>query len=416
MDLLKEYRTLFHSDKNILSLEQLTCQDVQVIPSHVKIYGLIKQVTAGGRTSRSAFMKTIYLTDPTGQLTIESEDKLTLIPGNILRMNHVIKTAMPRSFRYNREVNGDLDQIPSLTFDYEAIESGSFKTNHFLDEKDVQICKFLELWQATCILSFQFSQLTRTGGKCYIDFACQVLAQRTTRRNVNLVVSDGSICGVPVQDQFKQDYAVVRPEFGNSFERSYEPMMTLLKDRLVHICVWANESNFSIDHFSTCCQVIPGDKAYLLFLNIEVSPSGFNDIMLSMRSGHHQGKAVRIISPTSILGKLLSQRLESAISQVTQLQSIESSSTFDDSYFDVGSDFEEEVENESFDKTPSREDWFKKLPSHITRQSLMALSQDQIELYIQLIKDADKSNFQANELGGLAQQEMIEILQEMIKN
>ena len=412
-DFLQQLQTIITSKPGLKGCQQLN-QDLTPFSSPGTLLAIIKSVTAEGKTSRNASTKCIQLQDPSGKITITSDDKLQLEPGNILRVSNLLKTfnASTMTVSYTCQTNGTgrLQQINTFAFDYESREPKAFEERFFPEDTHREVCQVLESWQANNLLSWNFSQLTPVKSKIYVDFVCEVICQRTTRRNVNLIVWDGCQPGVEVRDQFAPQYAHHIPEFKGEYQRCDQSLIDLVQDKVVHVCVWMNESHAAIDHFATCCKVIPGDKAYLVLFNVEVASCGFNHVMLSMRSGHHQGKAVRVVSPSSILGRLLTSRLEDAAFDLMESQVIQESSK------EVS--MKESVDTrETSPKNPNKsqgEQLFKLLPPHITYNSLMNLTISEIDSYQEILSDADSVNFQEYELGPyLSPEKMIEILSEV---
>lgn len=411
-DFVAQFNALVSSQSAFLkSLVQLK-DDRSPFSCGATIFAIIKSVTAGGMTSKSATIKTIQLSDPTANLDIESEDKLQLFPGHILKIENIGKIVTGNIVKYRCQGTTRLQQIPTFTFDFENRLPEIFDQRYFAISHHREACKILESWQAEKLLSWNFSKLSHVFSKTYLDFACEVIGQKTTKRNINLIVWDASKPSVQIQDQFRQDYADNRKEFGGTFQRMDESLLSLVGDRVAHICVWMNESYSSIDHFKTCMNIIPGRQAYLVFLNVEVSPIAGQGLAFSMRSGHHQGKGVRVVSPLSILGRLLSSRLDETIFDL-QLEDIESTQPPAETATDNAStDALHGMTTPAEAVSSTRIEMLSQQPAHISRQYFVKeATLAELDGYEELLRNADPVNFDDPEFGvSLSPAERLEVL------
>lgn len=408
-DFSADITTLLAScSESILSLAQLKDEKTPFCDG-ATIFAIVKSVTARGMSRKSATTKTLQICDPTGTLDLESGDKLELLPGHIIRIKNLNKRVADNVVRFVCHQTTQLEQIPTFTFDYENKQPESFDKKFFIVDSHRDICKLLETWQASKILSWDFSKLALSQNKAYVDFACSVVGQRTTKRNINLIVWDGSKPSVHVVDQFKESYADKRKEFDGSFERNDSSTLSLVRDRVAHICVWMNESYSSIDHFETCIRVIPDRHSFLVFFNVEVAPV-YDGLTLSMRSGHHQGKGVRVVSPQSILGRHLSSKLEEVIFDL-ELDAFDDAEAMVETTATVISKNEPVAEESIPSLSAPEEELFSRLPSHISRESLLRFTLEEIEEYETLLTNGDDVNFTSTEFGNsLSSSDFLRIL------
>lgn len=102
-------------------------------------------------------------------------------------------------------------------------------------------------------------------------------------------------------------------------EQTRANVQDLCRGFTVDVNVWSNEEKSKTPclHFESClndCHL--DDDDFLLLLNVEIKRQAFNHFSLTMHSGHHRGKAARIVRSRSILGRLFQKRMTASLSQV----------------------------------------------------------------------------------------------------
>ena len=369
-----------------------TIRDLLSQPSHsrssVSLYGVVRRVSADMKTAKSAKSKTLGLMDPSCDSTItvcyqhnvfSSNKTRVIVPGNVLR----ISCLRPRGAAGYECDETSATQIPTFEFDYENGSPATF-AEEFFKNGDKELVRQLEQWLAERILASGFSRLPAVSGrdKCYIDFACQVLEQRATKKNVTLTVWDGELPSVPVVDSFNVQYSC--NIYGDSYRRRNEDTFSLAPHKHVFVTVWQNESQSSVDHFLTCSSLdVNQTQAFLLFLNTEVSALD-GGVCLHMRSGHHQGKAVRVIHPHSILGRLLHARLADAV--------------FDAELENTCPSVEETASaTETRSLTSTEQELIRSLPPYMSLDLLIQWSSQSLSSYETLVRESQEEDFPEDE-------------------
>lgn len=376
--------------------------------SSLPLYAVVSKVSAGQLTATSAKLKTLVLVDescPSG-VTVScvhnvfaQKEKRNIIPGNILRISRVARQA-DGTFSCDEAV---ISQIPAFRFDYENGTPASFAATYF-PKGDSQIVRRLEKWFADRILLQDFSQLPviTPGSKTYIDFVCQVLEQRATKRNVNLTVWDGSQPSFCVTDNFRAQYCDYI--YGDTFCRKNDDVFHLAPQKHVYITIWKNESQSAIDHYHTCSTLeLSGTGGMLLFLNAEIMSTAAG-VALNLRSGHHQGKAVRVVHPDSVLGRQLNRRLTDAIFDAE----MEACGQSDDPVFSEAPVVPQTGKRKL---TSAESELLHSLPAHMSLSQLMSQSDQSLDSFKQLVLHSDDMNFPADDLSnGFGKEQVLQLL------
>ena len=262
--------------------------------------------------------KSFLINDPTDEagITITVKGKTNiLLPGDILKLTDV-KTVSESSYVVESK---NLIQYHSFSYDYN--QHTNFDESAYLEhpfeenEKDEKICETLEKWLSADLLSRKFNQLQQVPSRRYIDFVAQVVEQRMMRKSVVISLWDGTNPGTSTEDPYKSDYACNYTQCGNDYTvrvnqriKDFLPM-----NKYVYVNVWRNTSELGNEHFQRAAHFLGDGNDLLVMFNVEVAPSSHGNeypIQLNMRSGHHQGKAVRVVKRHSILGKSFTKILE----------------------------------------------------------------------------------------------------------
>jgi len=170
--------------------------------------------------------------------------------------------------------------------------------------------------------------LPHENNRNWINFIVgQVVRQQLMELSDVMTVWDGSPAMYPVRYPFVEQYAAVESNEGwNTLEMPDQHLKQLPANLFVGINVWRNWDTVCL-HWERChafrCNDPDKNKDFLLFSNVEVKLTpddmlpeqdrgrGFVD--LTLRSGQHRGKSVRVVYKQSILGKLFRQKLDAVI-------------------------------------------------------------------------------------------------------
>ncbi|RWR99924.1 hypothetical protein B4U79_17216 [Dinothrombium tinctorium] len=298
----------------------------------VNIYGVVKEIAdfnengSDSRKKQTPIVKLVTLIDPTdseGLVLRVIDQPLYFVPSCALRVkglkintrNNIVEFIYDKVFRFPDEFSTDLHQMPMFEFDF----APGNECQHFTDETDEQIIKYLESWYSDKMLNeTNLGSLPepRSSHPSYINIACKVLSKRVLQQSVILRIWDGS------KPNFKFDYKA-SIEYINNLAANHNaanamcalqsPKTSLFKDvnkevlnetaddlmleNSIVVNIWANESELNCNHFNAANSLtLKNGDDLLLLTNVEVNKAGDGDIaLLVLRSGRHRGKGARVI-------------------------------------------------------------------------------------------------------------------------
>lgn len=301
------------ANKTCLTLRELTANRTpQIVPATV--YALIKIVTEVPDSS----IKKLVLYDPTYdnvRVSVSAAANHIFTIGNIVKMKN-IEVLPGLEFRCELDRNGIVSSIQTLTYDFEGeVELFGFQERNFVDAKDKPIARALEQFLADKLLSVTLSQLPPPC--CYFDICGQVIAQRKMVQSIVISLWDGTVPRASISDPYNASYqAKASTEYVARINEDYYAYAKPV--HAVNINVWRNSSNIKCEHYETAAalRLLNGDDLLAIF-NVElsraISPSMVN---LTLRSGRHQGKAVRKVARTSVLGRALMARITREVNSI----------------------------------------------------------------------------------------------------
>lgn len=272
------------------------------------IYGVIRYV-AGNRLAR----QDVTIEDPTGSFSISLPKRSAdFTIGNVIRVDDMVSSSNVLSY-----VNGTsgYHEIQTFEFDY----SSSNESPAFVKSFDREMTRLLETFQANRLFNNSLVTLPNipSGAKDYRDLCGEVVASREMRRSIVLSFWDGTIPSNDIYDPYKPEYSSspIRVKFNERYS-------SCAKQKTAHINIWCNESGLRCDHFLTARTLLDDDNfLFVAVFNVEVSKK-YDETELILRSGLHMGKTVRKVSKNSILGRMLSSRIDSNMYRIEEISEV----------------------------------------------------------------------------------------------
>ena len=297
-----------------------------------KTFGVLRSISAHMLSCLKATSKNICLMDPSldpgSYVTIQVmvEKGQTFAAGQMLKINDL--TRVRRDDGSYGLQGTDVISWHTSRYDYEDDEpDGFFK--HFTDRC---ICETLEHFYTGLVTETSICDIKeRMGDKdvTYVDLIGFPIKRQLMEISVCLTIIDGTSYsledGFTIKDQYDVQFkGSIRTGDGEKFidfVRSGYDEDEVNGMNTACINIWNNGRYIrnSVEHFEQAVHYdMEKDDRWLLFTNVEVKYlREENCCLLTLRSGHHQGKGVRVINNNSVLGRWI--RDHRSISPVHEL-------------------------------------------------------------------------------------------------
>lgn len=344
-------------------------------------YGWVVKVTADGYSASNAVIKKVYLVDPTlPDEPVEffiREHKGIMLPGDILKISRVFSsTTNPQITLYaNRYVRNNssvtsstrclevdpqsLVRFESFIVDFNLLNKDSDKFCLFTPE-DWKIFFLLELFFSSRML--HLNNITEVSSHFisksdvfkikpngnligYVDFVGLPVKRTLLDKSVALTIWDGSPLNLTSVDPAQGIVSKTRWANDSTSSQPYEPQFSkfyskYLENYYLTVNVWNTNRPPDSPQFVSALEMNLKSNELVICFNVEkeiISPAEGEEkgkISLTMRSGQHQGKALRRGSPHSIIGRifyrLLKERVDDLLYSLEPVQEKTSSNIIPD--------------------------------------------------------------------------------------
>ena len=361
----KNYESLLKQVKGFRAIPLARFFEPFAISSGSGVYGIVFKVSASGLSSKNASTKTIHLLDPTTRsrsvkFTVKDHHG-TILPGDLLKITEVSPSQKNKSIlspsknQYIRHdsastnANFVIDEQSMMSYsafitDYNRIYTEKEALNAIYTDMDLKIFFLLETYSAIKILNpLSITQATqdftspeqihkqrRNGNPYgYIDMLGLIVKRKFLDRSITLTLWDGSPCHLTsvepvIENATSNNWANACCDKSNNRAEEYSRIYSdLLKDHLATVNIWNNDRPPDSDQYIAASQLNVDSFNIAILLNVEkeiILPidgsSDTKSVSFTLRSGQHQGKALRLAQPFSVIGRLFFQILKERISDV----------------------------------------------------------------------------------------------------
>lgn len=328
-------------------------------------YGLVSKVSADGYSAGKAMRKTIFLLDPTTcnksiEFSVRDHSGI-IVPGDILKLTEIFASNSDpqnivlygnRHIRHNPPASGSrrfelfnssMLRFETFSVDYNQAYKDPIREelSMIFSEIDLKIFFLLETFIATRILHSQdltratslfassqevYRQKLNGNTVGYIDLVGMVIKRTVLDRSVAITIFDGSPCMLPSTDPVKLESAIKTGWANHSLFSSTESTGETESNQIyseylanyhITVNVWNNDRPPDSPQYVTASQLNIFSNEIIVCLNVEkeicVTPPAGSETLdpqavpcasLTLRSGQHQGKALRKATAGSVIGRL----------------------------------------------------------------------------------------------------------------
>lgn len=313
MDHLNEYERLLVQIRNgCISIRQAVNlnRDCKIYC----IYGLIESVQDSSYNN-VAVGKVISLHDPSTDHRLSVHvygSSMFFEIGNIARIQEIDHS--PSSEHSFTAWKKNVKVIETFIYDYGNISSGQFSN---LEER--KICKYLETWYAQKLIFESENISINSHSKTYANLIGQLVRLDFLKQSIVVTIWDSRErkikCYNPKNDakglqktdddsslsnsELLYEYSLVNPE----------TIVFAYKKSLI-INVWKNESDLDNYHYDVLkSHSFDDGKDIIILFNVEIICKEDKKVAMTLRSGKHHGKGVKLVHRKSILGQKLLHQL-----------------------------------------------------------------------------------------------------------